>query len=169
MSDRDKDDVWEHGENMYLGWRCKYCNAHKGGGGSTSLKQHLAGRGSEVVHWNRVSPDVRAYFQRDIEKTKKVTAELAREKLRREAAASERNNPGVEYDEEAEVERAMNLSRAEEEYRRGWNKVEVHTSMEGGVVRRGGMLCRGCLKEQLRIGRVQRWRTITWHAVGKEE
>ena len=45
-----KDVVWEHGENLYPGWRCNYCRAQKGGGGATRLKQHLAGRGAEVVH-----------------------------------------------------------------------------------------------------------------------
>ena len=45
MAGRDRDVVWEHGENLYPGWRCNYCHAQKGGGGATRLKQHLAGRG----------------------------------------------------------------------------------------------------------------------------
>ena len=43
-----KDVVWEHGENLYPGWRCNYCHTQKGGGGATRLKQHLAGRGAEA-------------------------------------------------------------------------------------------------------------------------
>ena len=39
--------------------RCKYCNTQKAGGGATRLKQHLAGRGVEVVHYRNVPPDVR--------------------------------------------------------------------------------------------------------------
>ena len=31
----------------------------KEGGGATRLKQHLAGRGAEVVHYRNVPPDVR--------------------------------------------------------------------------------------------------------------
>ena len=54
MSGRDKDVVWEHGENLYPGWRCNYCNTQKGGGGATRLKQHLAGREAEVVHCRNV-------------------------------------------------------------------------------------------------------------------
>ena len=80
MSGRDKDIVWEHGENFYPGWRCKYCNTQKAGGGATRLKQHLAHRGAEVVHCRNVPPDVREYFQRDIEKARKATAERARER-----------------------------------------------------------------------------------------
>jgi hypothetical protein len=53
------------------------------------LKQHLVGRGSEVVHCNRVPPDVRGYFQCDLEK---VTVAQAREKLRWDTTATEGNN-----------------------------------------------------------------------------
>jgi hypothetical protein len=67
-----------------------------------------------------VPPDVRLYFQRDIDRTKVATAERARAKLRREATAAKGNNPVPEaYDEEAELLRAMSLSRAEVEYQRG--------------------------------------------------
>jgi len=43
------------------------------------LKQHLAHRGAEVVHCRNVPPDVRDYFQRDIENARKATAERARD------------------------------------------------------------------------------------------
>ena len=119
MSGRDKDIVWEHGENFYPGWRCKYCNTQKAGGGATRLKQHLAHRGAEVVHCRNVPPDVREYFQRDIEKARKATAERARERLRREKAAAEGNYPGEEEDEETQLQRALDQSRAEAVYRRG--------------------------------------------------
>lgn len=68
MSSRDKDGVWEHGENLYPGWRCKYCNTVKGGGGGlTRLKQQLVGRRTEVLHCRHVPPNVCEYYQRDIE------------------------------------------------------------------------------------------------------
>ena len=44
---------------------------------------------------------MREYFQRDIERAKKATADRARERLRRQKAAVEGNNPGEEEDEEA--------------------------------------------------------------------
>ena len=117
MSGREKDVVWEHGENLYPRWRCKYCNTQKGEGGSTRLKQHLAGRGTEVVHCRKVPKEVKEYFQRDIERTKKATAGRAREKLRWENVAGEGNHPQAEDDEEAQLQRAMNLSRVEAEFR----------------------------------------------------
>ena len=115
-------------------------NPSEGGGGATRLKQHLAGRGAEVVHCRNVPPDVRDFFQRDIDRAQKATADRARERLRRDEA--EGNYPGDEEDEEAQVQRAMDLSRAEAEFRRGWNREEVHMSVEGVVVRREGILCR---------------------------
>ena len=111
-----KDVVWEHGENLYPGWRCNYCHTQKGGGGATRLKQHLAGRRAEVIHYRNVPPNVREYFQRDIKRAKKATADRARERLRRQKAAAEGNNPGEEEDEEAQLQRAMDLSRVEAEY-----------------------------------------------------
>jgi hypothetical protein len=57
-----KDPVWNHGENLYPGFRCNYCGTQKGGGGSTRLKQHLAGRETHVVHCNKLPPYVRVYF-----------------------------------------------------------------------------------------------------------
>ena len=83
------------------------------------MKQHLAGRGGEVAHCRNVPPDVRNFFQRDIDRAKKATADRARERLRRQKAAAEGNNPGEEEDEEAQLQRAMDLSRAEAEFRRG--------------------------------------------------
>src|SRR6185312_7631859 len=126
-----RDVVWEHGENLFPGWRCNYCRTQKGGGGATRLKQHLAGRGAEVVHCRNVPPDVREFFQRDIERAKKATADRARERLRREKSATEGNYPGDEEDEEAQLQRAMDLSRAEAEFRRG-------VEQRGGAYERGG-------------------------------
>jgi hypothetical protein len=131
MSRRDKDVVWEHGENQYPGWRCKYCGTHKSGGGATRLKQHLAGRGTEVVHCQSVPPEVKAYFQREIERTKKANADRQRERLRREEVAGEGNYPHAADDEEAQMQRAMELSRAEAAYRR---QVEER----GGAYEHGG-------------------------------
>jgi hypothetical protein len=81
------------------------------------LKQHLANRGSEVVHCRYVPPDVRGYFQRDLDRAKNATNARARERLLREETAGRGNNGGEADEEEAQVRRAMEPSRAEEEYR----------------------------------------------------
>jgi hypothetical protein len=98
MSGRPKDPVWEHSDNLAPGWRCNYCGMQKSGGGSTRFKQHLAARGSSVLHCSRVPPPVREYFQQDIERTKKATTDRARQRVAREAAVAAGNNPAGGYD-----------------------------------------------------------------------
>ena len=95
------------------------------------MKQHLAGRRAEVIHYRNVSPNVREYFQRDLERDRKATADRTRERLRRQKAAAEENNPGEEEDEEAQLQRALDLSRAEAEYQQG-------VEQRGGAYEHGG-------------------------------
>ena len=76
-------------------------------------------------------PDVRDFFQHEIDRAKKATTDRARERLRREKSAAEGNYPGDEEDEEAQVKRAIDLSRAEAEFRRG-------VEQRGGAYERGG-------------------------------
>jgi hypothetical protein len=53
---------------------------------------------------------------------------------------------------------------------RGWNREVVHMSMEGVVVPRGRILCKGCCEEVVREGiLLWWWKTITWLQVGEEE
>ncbi|KAF8723491.1 hypothetical protein HU200_021438 [Digitaria exilis] len=111
----------------------------KGGGGATRLKQHLAGRGTDVVHCEKVSKEVREYFQRDLERTKRLTAQRAQERLRKEKAAAEGNYPGGDeaYDEESELQRALDQSRAEEEFHRGVQERGGSYEHGGGSSTRG--------------------------------
>jgi hypothetical protein len=46
----ERDQVWEHGENLFPGVKCKYCLKQFRGGGATRLKEHLAGKSGNVVH-----------------------------------------------------------------------------------------------------------------------
>jgi hypothetical protein len=68
------------------------------------------------------------------------------QKLRQEAAAAEGNNPDGEYDEEDEVQRAIRLSRGEEEYQQGVLGRGGQYECGGVVVLVRGILFRGCLK-----------------------
>jgi hypothetical protein len=80
---------------------------------------------------------VREYFQRDIERTKKATTERARQRVAWEDAIAVGNSTAGGYNEEAQIQDAINLSRAEAEFRQGWKGEEVLMSVEGVVVRRG--------------------------------
>jgi NADH:ubiquinone oxidoreductase subunit len=131
MSGRPRDVVWEHGENLAPGWRCNYCHTEKGGGGSTRLKQHLAGRGAEVVHCNHVPPEVRQYFQRELDKTRQRTTDRARERLAQERVAQEGNHPRGEDEYEAHMQQVLEQSRVEYEY-------EQRVHQRGGDYERGG-------------------------------
>jgi hypothetical protein len=41
--------VWEHGENLFPRFKCKYCVKEFRGGGATRLKEHLAGKSGNVA------------------------------------------------------------------------------------------------------------------------
>jgi hypothetical protein len=111
-----------------------------------------------------VPPNVCEYYQRDIEKTNKATADRARERLRQEKTATEGNNPREEEeDEEAQLQRALHLSRVKAEYQQGWNIDVVHTSIEGVVVA-GGDPMKKMFKRQLHTGRITCRASSHWAA-----
>jgi hypothetical protein len=108
---------------------------------------------------------VREYFQREIERTKKATYERNKERLRKEAVATEGNYPNAEDDEEAQLQRAIHLSRAEELYRQG-------VEQRGGAYKHGGgsgSTRENPLQRMLRRSGSRWWKTITWLQVGEEE
>jgi hypothetical protein len=45
----ERDQVCEHGENLFPGFKCKYCVKEFHGGGATMLKEHLAGKSGNVA------------------------------------------------------------------------------------------------------------------------
>ena len=110
MSDRG-DPVWEHGENIYPGFKCKYCRSTKKGGGATRLKQHLAGRGSSVVACLNVPPDVRDFFSRELDKSEEKRKARITEASKKLAAAAGSPNDS-EHDEEMQA--VLRASREEE-------------------------------------------------------
>jgi hypothetical protein len=70
MGDRSSvDEVWELVENIYPEFICMYCKCSKKGGGVIYFKQHLPGRGNNVKHCSCVPPDVRDYFQCELDQT----------------------------------------------------------------------------------------------------
>ena len=57
------DPVWEHGEKIGSGWKCKYCREPKAGGGATRL-------GNDVKDCPSVPKEVKAFFARELDKIK---------------------------------------------------------------------------------------------------
>jgi hypothetical protein len=60
----ERDVVWEHGENLFPGFKYKYCVKEFHGGGDTMLKEHLAGKIENVARCTKYPPDIWEYFLR---------------------------------------------------------------------------------------------------------
>jgi hypothetical protein len=114
MGDRSQvDEVWEHGENIYPGFVCKYCKCSKKGGGATHFKQQLAGRGNNVKHCSCVPPDVRDYFRRELDRTADRKKTKKKERLLREEVAAEGNVVHDIDSDDKELQCALHASREE--------------------------------------------------------
>jgi hypothetical protein len=85
--DRDRDRVWLHGEKVGAGFKCKYCRETKSEGGGTRLKEHLAHRGKNVKKCPSVPPDIKAYYQLDIDKTNEKKSSRFRQQMRADEAS----------------------------------------------------------------------------------
>jgi hypothetical protein len=86
MSER-QDPVWEHGDNIYPRFKCKYCKKQWKGGGATRFKQHLASRGGNVQGCRNIPPDTVDYFRRELDKVHdKRKARVAEEARKLQAA-----------------------------------------------------------------------------------
>jgi hypothetical protein len=59
----ERDEVWQHGENLFPGFKCMYCLKEFRGGGATRLKEHLVGKGENISRCNKCPPDIRNYLR----------------------------------------------------------------------------------------------------------
>jgi hypothetical protein len=80
--DKDRDRVWMHGEKVGATFKCKYCRETKSGGGDTWLKEHFVHRGKNAKKCPFIPPDIKTYFQLDIDKTKEKKSSRFRQQLR---------------------------------------------------------------------------------------
>jgi hypothetical protein len=44
----ERDEVWQHGENLFPGFKCMYCLKEFREVGATRLKEHLVGKGENI-------------------------------------------------------------------------------------------------------------------------
>jgi GrpB-like predicted nucleotidyltransferase (UPF0157 family) len=117
MSD-NQDLVWEHGEKIGIGFKCKYCRVEKGGGGATRLKEHLAHRGKNVRYCPNIPKEVKEYFGLQIDNNKQRMKARYRRKLREdEAVRTEYVDLETENDDH-DLEAALRQLREEHEYRK---------------------------------------------------
>jgi hypothetical protein len=66
----ERDVVWEHGENLFPEFKCKYCVKEFRGGGATRLKEHLAGKSGNVARYTKCPPDIQDYFLRELQRVR---------------------------------------------------------------------------------------------------
>jgi hypothetical protein len=64
----ERDQVWEHGEKLFLGFKCKYCVKEFHGGGVTRLKEHLAEKSGNVTRCTKCPSNIRNYFLRELQR-----------------------------------------------------------------------------------------------------
>jgi hypothetical protein len=113
------DEVWEHGENAYPGFRCNYCRCTNKGGGATWFKHPLVGRGSNVKHCCSVPSEVRDYFHHEIDRSAEKKRARQRLTLLREEVAAEGNVvDDIDSENNEELQHAIHVSRDEEQYAR---------------------------------------------------
>jgi hypothetical protein len=123
----NKDLVWEHGEKIGIGFKCKYCRIQKGGGGATRLKEHLAHRGKNIMYCPSVPKEVKEYFGLDIDKTRNKKKERDSQRARENAVARSNFVVLEADDEDPDLQAAIRQSREEhvfiertgQQYKRG--------------------------------------------------
>jgi hypothetical protein len=64
----ERDQVWGHGENLFVGFKCKYCLKEFRGGGATRLNEHLAGKSRNVSRCTKCPLDIRNYFVHELQR-----------------------------------------------------------------------------------------------------
>jgi hypothetical protein len=63
----ERDEVCQHGENLFPRFKCMYCLKEFRGSGATRLKEHLAGKGGNISQCNKCPPNIRNYFLRELQ------------------------------------------------------------------------------------------------------
>jgi hypothetical protein len=66
----ERDQVWEHGENLLPGFKCKCCVKEFHGGRATRLKEHLAEKSENIARCTKCLPNIRNYFLRELQRVR---------------------------------------------------------------------------------------------------
>jgi hypothetical protein len=85
------DSVWKHGDNIYPGFKYKYCKKQWKEGGATRFKQHLALREGNVQGCRNIPPNNADFFQQELDKVHdKKKARVTEEARKLQVAGSHR-------------------------------------------------------------------------------
>jgi hypothetical protein len=109
----ERDVVWDHEENLFPGFKCKYCVKEFHDGGATRLKEHLARKSGNVARCTKCPPDIREYFLCDLQMVRERKKAINDERLHR--VQSTILEPG---DEDEELQQVLEVLRREVEFQR---------------------------------------------------
>jgi hypothetical protein len=109
----ERDVVWEYGENLFPGFKCKYCVKEFCGGRATRLKEHLAGKSGNVARCTKCPPDIRMYFLCELQRVRERKKVINDEKLHRVQSIIPEPD-----DEDEELHEVLEVSRREAEFQR---------------------------------------------------
>jgi hypothetical protein len=130
----ERDHVWEHGENLFPGFKCKYCVKEFRGGGATRLKEHLAGKSVKVTRCTKCPPDIRNYFLHELQRVRDQKKAINDERLHRV-----QNTIPEPDDEDEELHEVLEVSRREVEFQRRVGEHYEHGGGSGGGGGGGGV------------------------------
>jgi hypothetical protein len=130
----ERDIVGDHGENLFPGFKCKYCVKKIRDGGATRLKEHLAEKSGNVAWRTKCPPDIRDYFLRELQRVRERKKTINDERLHRvQSTVSEPDN------EDEELQEVLELSRREAEFHRRAGQHYEHGGESGGGGGGGGV------------------------------
>jgi hypothetical protein len=145
MSEKDAV-MWEHGENLFPRFKCKYCLktyrgcCDVGAWGATMLKEHLMGKSENIARWTRCPMYVRNYFLQELERVRERKKVINEESLHRVESMVP-----IPEDEDEELHKVLEVSRHEAKFRRReGDRYEHCDGSEGGGG--GGCGIRGILR-----------------------
>jgi hypothetical protein len=123
----ERDEVWQHGENLFSGFKCMYCLKEFRGGGTTRLKEHFAGKDGNISRCNKCPPDIRNYFLREPQRIRERKKAKKEERFHRV-----QNTMPLSDDEDEELQEAVEVSRHEAEFQRRAGHRYEHGGGSGG-------------------------------------
>ncbi|EEC66541.1 hypothetical protein OsI_32690 [Oryza sativa Indica Group] len=124
VDNENLDYVWNHGERIGEGFKCKYCKMTRKSGRGTRLKEHLAGRRHNVIACSGVPPKVRKAMRISLNKVKQRTkaAKNRRAKMKKPNTQNMVRHGVHNNSKEQQMQMAKQLSLEEFHYRQKMEK-----------------------------------------------
>jgi hypothetical protein len=128
-----RDQVWKHGENLFSGFKCKYCVKEFRGGGATRLKEQLARKSGNIVRCTKCPPDIQNYL-RELQRVRERKKVINDERLHRVQSTILKPD-----DEDKELHEVLEVSRREAVFQRRAGQHYEHGGGSGGGGGGGGV------------------------------